>query len=231
MDVRDDLCAELYAFRSVDVAGWTIWGHHRPTPAGLAKMVVSHSTPAGLYLDMTTPPAPSDAAFRRFYERTSPRVYGYVRRRCPDADCDDVIAEAYLVAWRHFDELPADPVPWVLRAARNALSNHRRGLSRQQRLADEIGSILELAGPDCATLAVERTDLLAALAALREDDREVLLLAGWDGLDSAGIGTALGISAPAARTRLSRARHRLERQFARRSPAPGHAPSLLIESS
>lgn len=180
---------------------------------------------------MSTPPAPSDAAFRSFYERTSPRVYGYVRRRCPDADCDDVIAESYLVAWRHFDQLPADPVPWLLRAARNALSNRRRGLSRQRRLTEELASIREVAGPDSANLAVERTDLLAALAGLGDGDREVLLLAGWDGLDSAGIGTVLGISAPAARARLSRARRRFERQFAPRSPLPDRSPSLLTESS
>ena len=104
-------------------------------------------------------------------------------------------------------------------------------MSRQQRLADELSIIHDGAGPDCAHLAIERTDLLAALAGLGDDDREVLLLAGWDGLDSSGIGTVLGISAPAARARLSRARRRFEGQFAPRSPLPGLSPSLLTESS
>jgi hypothetical protein len=28
-------------------------------------------------------------------------------RRCCEADCDDIIAEVYLAAWRHFAQLPA----------------------------------------------------------------------------------------------------------------------------
>jgi RNA polymerase sigma-70 factor (ECF subfamily) len=166
---------------------------------------------------------PDEAAFRQLYEETSPRVYGYVRRRCPDSDCDDILAEAYLVAWRHFDRLPADPVPWLIRAARNALSNHRRSLARQDRLADESRWVHEAAGPDCANQAIERADLLAALAALGPDDREVLLLTGWDGLDSLGVATVLGISAAAARARLSRARRRLERAYTARQPGPSPA--------
>ena len=58
-------------------------------------------------------------------------------------------------------------------------------------------------------LAVERTDLLRAISQLSADDQEVLLLAGWDGLDSSGIAAVLGCSVAAARTRLSRARRRL----------------------
>ena len=33
------------------------------------------------------------ASFVALFERTSHRVYGYVRRHCEDADCDDVVAE------------------------------------------------------------------------------------------------------------------------------------------
>ncbi|MFV0405625.1 MAG: sigma factor [Propioniciclava sp.] len=67
-------------------------------------------------------PRPTDEQFRRLFESTSARVYGYVRRRCSDDDADDIIAETYLTAWRHREALPQDPVPWLLRAARNALS-------------------------------------------------------------------------------------------------------------
>jgi RNA polymerase sigma-70 factor (ECF subfamily) len=47
-----------------------------------------------------------------------------------------------------------------------------------------------------------------ALAALSEDDREVLLLHAWDGLDTHQIGEYLVISTNAAAVRLSRAQRR-----------------------
>ncbi|MFT3875062.1 MAG: sigma-70 family RNA polymerase sigma factor [Propioniciclava sp.] len=180
---------------------------------------------------MNNTPAPSEADFRALYERTSPRVYGYVRRRCPESDCDDVVADAYLTAWRHFGRLPDDPVPWLIGAARNALANHRRSTARQVRVSDELRAIDAVARADCADKAVARTDLLNALAQLSEDDREILLLAGWDGLTSHGIATVLGISAVTARARLSRARRRLQRHYAPRPEARPFTPrSLLTES-
>lgn len=192
----------------------------------------SHNRPhAGHYRNMSTPTPPSEGDFRRFYERTSPRVYSYVRRHCTEADCDDVLADVYLTAWRRFGELAADPVPWLLGTARKTLSHLWRSRDRRQALAAELRGVQQLAGPDCAVEAVERTHLLAALAALAPDDREVLLLVGWDGLSSADVATVLGISPVAARARLSRARRRLVRHYNPPRSATRTAFSLLTEGN
>lgn len=180
---------------------------------------------------MSTPTPPPERDFRRLYERTSPKVYGYVRRQCHEADCDDVLAEVYLVAWRRYAELPADPVPWLLGTARKTLAHLWRSRDRQQRLAAELQGVAQLAGPDCAVEAVERADLLAALAALEPHDREVLLLVGWDDLDSAGVAAVLGISSVAARARLSRARRRLARHYDPPRTATNPPFSLLTEGN
>lgn len=180
---------------------------------------------------MSTPTPPDEDDFRRLYERTSSAVYGYVRRYCHEADCDDVLAEVYLVAWRRYDELPPNPVPWLLGTARRKLAHLWRSRDRRQRLAAELRGVEQLAGPDCAVEAVERTALLAALAALKPDDREVLLLVGWDGLDSAGVAAVLGISRTAARARLSRARRRLARQYDAPDTTTHPTLSLLTEGN
>lgn len=180
---------------------------------------------------MSTPAPPCEADFRRLYEHTSPKVYSYVRRHCHEADCDDVLAEVYLVAWRRYGELPADPVPWLLGTARKTLAHLWRSRDRQQRLIAELQGVQQLAGPDCAVAAVERTDLLAALAALDPDDREVLLLVGWHGLDSAGVAAVLGISSVAARARLSRARRRLVRRYDPPRTSTDPLLSLLTEGN
>ncbi|MBN9104521.1 MAG: sigma-70 family RNA polymerase sigma factor [Propionibacteriaceae bacterium] len=180
---------------------------------------------------MSTSTPPSEGDFRRLYERTSPRVYSYVRRHCHEANCDDVLAEVYLVAWRRYGELPADPVPWLLGTARKTLGHLWRSRDRQQRLIAELHGVQQLAGPDCAVEAVERTDLLTALAALDLDDREVLLLVGWDGMDAAGVAAVLGVSPVAARARLSRARRRLARHYDPPQTATNRSFSLLTEGN
>jgi len=167
--------------------------------------------------------------FPAWYRRTSPRVYAYVRRYCADDECDDVIAEVYLVAWTRLAELPADAVPWLIGTARNVLANSWRARRRRGRLVAELAGLDDLAAADPASLAVERTDLLHAISRLSADDQEVLLLAGWDGLDSSGIATVLGCSLVAARTRLSRARRRLADRLNASLDAPSSLPCLVPE--
>ncbi|MCW5954612.1 MAG: sigma-70 family RNA polymerase sigma factor [Propionibacteriaceae bacterium] len=151
-----------------------------------------------------------ERAFAALFERTSQRVYGYVRRHCDDADCDDVVSEVYLVAWRRFDEVPPEPVPWLLATARRVLANHWRSRDRRSQLGVELRAVAQLAtNPDPARMVADRDTMLAALGTLAADDRELLLLIGWDGLDAAGAAEVLGCSPVAARARLSRARHRL----------------------
>jgi len=53
------------------------------------------------------------------------------------------------------------------------------------------------------------TELDRALAALRESDREVLMLVAWEGLGPNALAKALGCSKNAAVVRLHRARARL----------------------
>lgn len=172
--------------------------------------------------------AADEAGFRDWYQRTSPRVYAYVRRYCSDDDCDDVIAEVYLAAWTRLGELPADAVPWLIGTARNVLANSWRARGRRQRLAATLANLTELAAADPAGTAVERADLLRALSRLSADDQEVLLLAGWDGLGSSEIATVLECSISAARTRLSRARHRLATQL--NAPLDGQLATLSLVS-
>ena len=136
-------------------------------------------------------------------------MYAYVRRYCSEDDCDDVIAEVYLTAWTRRDDLPAEGVPWLISTARNVLANAWRARDRRRRLTAQWADLNDLAAPDCSGPASERADVVRAIAGLSPDDQEVLLLAGWDGLDSAGIATVLGCSIAAARARLSRARRRL----------------------
>jgi DNA-directed RNA polymerase specialized sigma24 family protein len=101
-------------------------------------------------------------------------------------DAADVVADTMLVAWRRLDEVLAggDARPWLFGVARRALANSRRGLPRRDRLGERLRTELgqQVAADHAA--AVE-TDLAVrvALAGLDADDREVLLLTTWEGLE------------------------------------------------
>jgi RNA polymerase sigma-70 factor, ECF subfamily len=177
---------------------------------------------------MEHPPGPDD--FRRLFHETNRRVYAFVRRYCDESDCDDLIAEVYLAAWRHFDQLPVEALPWLLGTARKVLANHWRSRGRRQRLAAEMAGISQLATADCATQAVDRADLVAALRRLRDEDREILLLIGWDGLDSTQAAQVLHCSPQAARARLSRARARFTEQLNGSEFAPEAALHLVAKA-
>jgi RNA polymerase sigma-70 factor (ECF subfamily) len=164
---------------------------------------------------MTGPGQSREREFRDLFARTAVRVRGYVRRHCDEDDCDDILSEVYLVAWRRFHELPEDPLPWLLGTARRVLANHWRGRDRQARFVAEVAGLARFAvEPDPAGQAISRAAMVGALAELDADDRELLLLVGWDGLDGAGVAEVLGCSPGAARMRLTRARQRLEQLLA-----------------
>ena len=66
---------------------------------------------------MTSP----EERFTALFEATRIPVLAYAIRRVADpADAADVVAEAYLVAWRRLDDVPegAEASPWLFGVAR-----------------------------------------------------------------------------------------------------------------
>lgn len=150
------------------------------------------------------------ALFRMLFEAHFERLLAYAVRRTDQlSDAEDVVAEAFVVAWRRLDDLPAadeERLPWLYGVARRVIGNHRRGAARRARLSDrlreqEIGPSPRAGSPLPA--------VLDALARLREVDREILRLVAWEGLSHREVAATIGISENAAAIRLHRARGRL----------------------
>jgi RNA polymerase sigma-70 factor (ECF subfamily) len=147
----------------------------------------------------------------------------YLRRRASAADADDVMGDVLLTLWRRLDDVPqVDPLPWCYGVARRALANHRRGSQRRGRLLERLRGQLPAAPVDLPGTD-EEPELAAALAALPEADREVLVLWAWEQLEPREIATVLQITPNAVSVRLSRAKKKLARHMTRQDPAPsGH---------
>jgi RNA polymerase sigma-70 factor (ECF subfamily) len=144
--------------------------------------------------------------FELLYERWAPSVKAYLLRRCDATAAEDLLAEVFVVCWRRLDELPADPLPWLLGVARRVLGSHRRAEGRRAGLARRLA---ENAAPAIVAQVSGDRQLGLALERLSESDRELLLLIAWDGLAPAQAAAALGVKPSTLRVRLLRARRRL----------------------
>lgn len=157
---------------------------------------------------------PRESRFTALYEANYHRVLGYARRRSNAEDASDIAAETFTVAWRRLDEVPAGEgaLLWLYGTARRVLANHRRAQRRRANLVDALEA--ESLTAATAADASEAHRVGAALGQLRDEERELLLLIAWEGLDAAGIAAVVGCSRNAARIRVHRARRRFARALA-----------------
>jgi RNA polymerase sigma-70 factor (ECF subfamily) len=148
--------------------------------------------------------------FARLVREHSSAVGNYLRRRLyplTPSDLDDLVEETMIVVWRRLDSVPTDAeLPWMLGVARNVLRNARRSKNRRSAFEATLQPASDEASAEEHVVA--DSGVREALTALSEDDREVLLLNAWDGLDTHALGALLVISTNAAAVRLSRAQRR-----------------------
>ncbi len=123
-----------------------------------------------------------------------------------------MVAEVFLAVWRRLDELPADPLPWVLRIARGVLANRRRADERREALIARLIS----ERPSASEPVEGNRDfaIVRALSTLRTSDQELLLLVAWERLSTEQLAATLGVSRGTVAVRVHRARRRLRRAVA-----------------
>jgi RNA polymerase sigma-70 factor (ECF subfamily) len=128
------------------------------------------------------------------------------------SDAQDAVADVFLTAWRRLDDLPeGDPARvWLYATARRVIANQRRSRRRRSALQERLKLEAATVPPEPSS---EKALVREALVRLGPRDREVLLLAEWEGLSPAQIGVVLGCLTVTARGRLHRARRRFRTVF------------------
>lgn len=168
----------------------------------------------------------------RLYREHATAVRAYALRRTDPTTADDVCAEVWAIAWRRLDEIPEDPLPWLLGVARRVLANQRRGRQRTAALRERLAGQTHVWTP-APDIPSDRT-LAAALAQLRPLDREALMLIAWEELSPKQAAAALGIRPGTFAVRLHRARTRLAAALREAEEQPTHsipAPCLNEETT
>jgi RNA polymerase sigma factor (sigma-70 family) len=158
--------------------------------------------------------AGDDSAFQPLFRALAPRLLAFFRRSMSDpALCDDLLQTTFvrLHGARHRYRPGAPVRPWVFTIAARVRIDELRRRQRRPRGAHE-GEIEQLAAepdPQQGAFGLDQEARLnsvrAAVDALPEAHRVVIHLHRFEGLSFADIGSALGISAGAARIRAFRA--------------------------
>lgn len=169
----------------------------------------------------------NEARFTALYEATYADLLRFAQRRAHPTHAEDVVAEAFLVAWRRFDELPSrlgDARAWLFGIARGVILNTHRGAERQQALAVRLADAPTSVQAD-ADLVARQVDIARAWQQLSDLHQEALALAVLDELNAPQAAAVLGISAVAFRLRLSRARRALRLHLDNPARTPERTPS------
>ncbi len=157
------------------------------------------------------------ARFEAVYRETYGQITAYAARRCDSPqDAADVVAETFTIAWRRMGELPGgeQATLWLYGVARKVLANHYRGEVRRRARSVEFDAEMADLYADTPDSGVELEAIAQVFRTLPDDDRELLSLVAWEGLDRQEIATVLGVSRNAVRIRLHRARRRFSRALA-----------------
>jgi len=149
----------------------------------------------------------SPTEFETLYRANAADILSYLRRRGAGDDAQDLLSETFLVAWRRREALPAPDLQraWLFSTARRLRLAHHRQHQPTPGLTDTAAA----PSRDTPTDTAANDAVHAALAKLNETDRELLTLTIWEGLTPSEAAAVIGLTAPAARVRLHRARRRL----------------------
>jgi len=172
--------------------------------------------------------------FERAFTANFRTIHQFLSRRAGSAVADDLTAETFAIAFRRrrsFDPERGALLPWLYGIAANLIGKHSRAEVRMLRAYARTGAdpvLMETQTDEAdgrlASAAV-RQDLAAALAALTNGDRDVLLMIAWADLSYTEVATALGIPVGTVRSRLHRARARI------RAALGGDDPTSVREES
>ena len=156
-------------------------------------------------------------AFERFVEQHEAAVYRYIRTQTDDPDVtEEALQETFIAAWRRAETFRGDGSAraWLLTIARNAVRRQYRRPAGEPDAFEPLDGVAARAGwgrePDEAWIDRIAAGQLVArgFQALSAEDREVLVLRDLEGLGNGEVAVLLGLSLPAVKSRVHRARLR-----------------------
>jgi len=173
--------------------------------------------------------------FQDVYEEFQPKVHRYLCRLVGPDEAEDLVQDVFVKVSQALPEFRGDSTmsSWIYRIATNSAVDRLRSRSAR-RLAEvpldrEYPASDGLPGAEQDVFRKEMRDCLAQyIAKLPERYRSVFMLSEGEGLTNPEIAEALGISLPAVKIRLHRARRRLQLELRQRCSFSRDARNELV---
>ncbi|MFN8121526.1 MAG: RNA polymerase sigma factor [Thermoleophilia bacterium] len=159
--------------------------------------------------------ADAPGAFEELVSRHQPVLHRYAARRIGAAAAEDVIAETFAIAYARrgaFEPSRGDVRPWLFGIATNVLRGHHRRERHALEAYARTGVDPLAPGPGAGDAALGAA-LAAALAGMRREHRDVLLLHAVAELNHSEIAQALGVPEGTVKGWLKRARTAAAREL------------------
>lgn len=153
------------------------------------------------------------ASLKHAWQQHQAELRGFlVHRTANPGDADDVLQEVFLKALSQgnaFDQLE-NTRAWLFHVARNLLVDRLRLRKDQMPLPDDL-----CAEPDPELLPVDKLSqcIPRVLSELSAQDREAILFCDLRGMSQKDYAEYLGLTLPAAKSRVQRARQRMQAQM------------------
>lgn len=152
--------------------------------------------------------------FARLLEAEIPRLRRYARALTRDASrADDLVQSCLLraVAKQHLWQVGTDLRAWLFTILHNQHVNDVRRAVREgvSVAVEDVAPVLTV--PSNAAAALQLRDLERAITLLPEEQRQVILLVGLEGMRYEDVAAILDIPIGTVRSRLSRGRETLRR--------------------
>jgi RNA polymerase sigma-70 factor (ECF subfamily) len=179
------------------------------------QSLISMSTPSSDSLLVARAQAGDQRALSELVRRHRPAIERVCRRLCKDpSQVEDVIQETYLAILRHLGSFRGEAgfLTWVYTIARTYRGRASRSIARDRGRREVLARLGDSSPPhdptpDDLVAGREMTHALElALTPLSAVDREIVIMRDIEGRSAAEIAIRVGLTVPAVKTRLHRAR-------------------------
>ncbi|WP_340107838.1 sigma-70 family RNA polymerase sigma factor [Pikeienuella sp. HZG-20] len=172
-------------------------------------------------------------AFRDELMATMPAVRGFARTFERDAArADDLVQETMVKAWASRERFKAgtNMKAWLFTILRNSyISQYRKKKREVEDIDGEMTAGLSERGRQEGHMAM--LDLRAALAELPHNQREAVILVGAAGFSYDEAAEVIGVAAGTVKSRVSRARARLEELMSDVRPVEAPPPGAPLKTA
>ncbi len=156
------------------------------------------------------------ACVARAWQAHEAELRGYLRHRMAQAEAaDDVLQDVFVKAMRQgraFCTLD-NPRAWLFQVARHAVVDRLRGSQTLEPLSDELAESTPLNAEPMAPIDALTECVARTLGELSPEDAAILRACDLEGQTQIAFAQAHGLSLPAAKSRLLRARQRLRERL------------------